>query len=365
MAQNTKDSLHQMAKALQRLSNLVFFLIVLAVALVLTVFYYIPKAKHVKAVAGPKADSNGLFTDAARTALAEKLKDTTHYWQAPDTIVLNTLSNAAEIRYGRDLIVHTSHYFGAKGKVLKNVTNGMNCQNCHLDAGTKVWGNNYSAVMSTYPKYRPRSGQTETVSKRVNDCFERSLNGKAIDSTGKEMRAIMAYLKFVGQGVEKGKKPAGSGFHELMYLPRAADPKLGEGVYLMKCRECHQKDGQGQLNQETMAYTYPPLWGPHSYNTGAGLHRLSNFAKYVKYNMPQGVDHLHTQLSDEEAWDVAAYVNSQPRPNYDRKNDWPNTDEKPIDHPFGPYTDGYSEEQHKFGPFQPIIDRRAAMKKKA
>ena len=194
MAQNTKDSLHQMAKALQRLSNLVFFLIVLAVALVLTVFYYMPKAKDVKAVAGPKADSNGLFTDAARTALAEKLKDTTHYWQAPDTIVLNTLSNAAEIRYGRDLIVHTSHYFGAKGKVLKNVTNGMNCQNCHLDAGTKVWGNNYSAVMSTYPKYRPRSGQTETVSKRVNDCFERSLNGKAIDSTGKEMRAIIAYL---------------------------------------------------------------------------------------------------------------------------------------------------------------------------
>ena len=365
MTQNNKDSLHQLAKALQRLSNLVFFLLVLAVGLVLTIFYYMPSAKQVKVVNGPKADENGLFTEAARAALAEKLKDTTQYWQAPDTTTLKDLANAAEIRYGRDLIAHTSEYFGPNGKVLKNGVNGMNCQNCHLEAGTKVWGNNYSAVMSTYPKYRARSGQTETVAKRVNDCFERSLNGKALDSTGKEMRAIIAYIKFLGQGVEKGKKPAGSGFHELAYLNRAADPKLGQEVYVVKCQVCHQKDGQGQLNQETMAYTYPPLWGDHSYNIGAGLYRLSNFAKYVKYNMPQSIDHLHPQLSDEEAWDVAAFVNSQPRPVYNISNDWPTIAEKPIDHPFGPYADSFSEEQHKFGPFQPIADKRAAMKKKA
>ncbi|HEY0899650.1 MAG TPA: hypothetical protein VGD90_09955 [Sphingobacteriaceae bacterium] len=78
------------------------------------------------------------------------------------------------IRYGRELISHTSKYLGPQGSVAA-ISNGMNCQNCHLDAGTKAWGNNYSAVYSTYPKYRARSGTQETMVKRINDCFERQL----------------------------------------------------------------------------------------------------------------------------------------------------------------------------------------------
>ncbi|MEO7530020.1 MAG: hypothetical protein ABIS69_01370, partial [Sediminibacterium sp.] len=92
------------------------------------------------------------------------------------------------IRYGRSLIENTAQYLGPKGTVAR-ISNGMNCQNCHLEAGTKPWGNNYGAVASTYPKFRQRSGRIESIEKRVNDCFERSLNGKPIDSTGKEMRA--------------------------------------------------------------------------------------------------------------------------------------------------------------------------------
>jgi len=82
--------------------------------------------------------------------------------------------------YGRELIAHTSNYLGPKGSV-KQISNGMNCQNCHLNAGTQPWGNNYFAVQSTYPKFRARSGTKENQIKRVNDCFERSLNGKALD----------------------------------------------------------------------------------------------------------------------------------------------------------------------------------------
>ena len=62
-----------------------------------------------------------------------------------------------EIRYGRNLIAHTAQYLGPKGSVAA-ITNGMNCQNCHLDAGTKPWGNNYGSVASTYPRFRDRSG---------------------------------------------------------------------------------------------------------------------------------------------------------------------------------------------------------------
>jgi thiosulfate dehydrogenase len=103
---------------------------------------------------------------------------------------------------------------------------------------------------------------------------------------------------------------------------------------------------------------YPPLWGSNSYNNGAGLYRLSRFAGYVKANMPLGATYATPQLTDEEAWDVAAYINSMYRPKKDLSNDWPDISKKPIDHPFGPFADGFSEEQHKIGPFIPIKEKR-------
>jgi thiosulfate dehydrogenase len=232
-----------------------------------------------------------------------------------------------------------------------------------LEAGTKVFGNNYSAVASSYPKFRARSGAIESMSKRINDCFERSLNGAALDTNSKEMLAIKAYMNWLGKGLVKGIKPLGSGFKDLAFLERAADPELGKAVYIDKCQSCHQATGSGLMNGDKTAYTYPPLWGDHSYNNGAGLYRLSNFAKYVKYNMPLGVSHTSTQLSDEEAWDVAAFVNSQVRPMKDTKKDWPKIEAKPFDHPFGPYADGFDEKQHKYGPFKPIKEKLDAMKK--
>jgi thiosulfate dehydrogenase len=260
--------------------------------------------------------------------------------------------------FGRELIENTSFYFGPKGKIAA-ITNGMNCQNCHLDGGTLPWANNYSAVVSTYPKFRDRSGTLETIPKRVNDCFERSLNGKALDTTSFEMRSILAYLHWVGDEIPKGKKPKGSGIMDLPYLNRAADPAKGNAVFQSKCKVCHGPEGQGQLNIEGYGYTYPPLWGKNSYNSGAGLFRLSRFAGYVKNTMPFGLADFHKpQLSNEEAWDVAAFVNSQPRPQKDPGKDWPDISKKPVDHPFGPYSDGFSEKQHKFGPFGPIVKER-------
>jgi thiosulfate dehydrogenase len=111
------------------------------------------------------------------------------------------------------------------------------------------------------------------------------------------------------------------------------------------------------MNANQTEFTYPPLWGKQSYNDGAGLYRLSNFAKYIKYNMPEGTNHTNAQLTDEEAWDIAAFVNSQPRSNKNIKKDWPNIKEKPFDHPFGPYADGFDEKQHKYGPFKAIKDK--------
>lgn len=255
------------------------------------------------------------------------------------------------IRYGRNLVENTSYYLGPKG-IVAHISNGMNCQNCHLDAGTKPWGNNYGAVASTYPKFRERSCTVESIEKRVNDCFERSLNGKAIDCSSREMRAIVAYITWLGNEIPKGIKPKGSGIMDLPKLTRAADPLKGQTVYVATCERCHGKNGEGQTNIDQTGYTYPPLWGNNSYNIGAGLYRLSRLAGYVKNNMPNPLNYHSPQLSNEEAWDVAAYINSQPRPSRDLSKDWRDIKKKPFDHPFGPYADGLSEEQHKYGPWE-------------
>ena len=140
-------------------------------------------------------------------------------------------------------------------------------------------------------------------------------------------------------------------------------------AYWKILQTCHQANGEGVFNADKTEYTYPALWGNNSYNDGAGLYRLSSFAKYVKYNMPQGTTHENPLLTDEEAWDVAAYINAQNRPHINTPKDWPDKSKKPVDHPFGPYSDNFAEEQHKFGPFKPIAEeqkkREEAAKQKA
>jgi thiosulfate dehydrogenase len=272
------------------------------------------------------------------------------FWQPADVFAIADEQKSDQVLYGRDLIIHTAYYLGPKGRIAQQ-TNGLNCQNCHLDAGTKPFGNNYGSVASTYPKVRARSGKMESIEKRINDCFERSLNGKGLAENSKEMRAMVAYMKFLGENVPKGEKAAGSGLKELPFLNRAADPQKGKVVYELRCVSCHQLNGQGLVDGIGQSYVYPPLWGPHSFNDAAGLSRISNMAKYVKYNMPLGVSHDAPELSDEDAWDVAAYIESKPRPHKTVPKDWPDISKKPIDHPFGPYTDAFSEQQHKYGPF--------------
>ena len=294
--------------------------------------------------------------------------DADSWWLAPETNSITDPALKDQVEYGKELIAHTSKYLGPNGSVLK-ISNGLNCQNCHLRAGTAVFGNNYGSVASLYPKFRARSGSVENIYKRVNDCFERSLNGKALDTTGKEMQAIVSYIKFIGSNVAKGKKAAGSGFKDIAYLDRAADPEKGRLVYTTKCQSCHQPNGEGLFNADKTEYTFPALWGKNSFNDGAGLYRISNITKYVKYNMPQGVTHENPQLTDEEAWDVAAFVTTQNRPHISTPKDWPDISKKPVDHPFGPYADDFPEKQHKYGPFKPIVEeqkkKEAVAKQKA
>jgi thiosulfate dehydrogenase len=295
----------------------------------------------------------GLASQKENSPLKKPTENKNTMWQGPDLDKITNSKEKETIAYGKELIANTSKYLGPKGLVGR-LSNGMNCQNCHMDAGTKPFGNNYSAVYATYPKFRARSGTNETIVKRISDCIERSLNGTAPDSSSKEIKAMVAYIKFLGTDVKKGVTPNGAGLEKLAYLNRAADPVKGKIAYQSKCTPCHGAKGEGILSEDRISFIYPPLWGSKSYNDAAGLYRISKFASYVKNNMPFGASYKNKLLSDEEAWDLAAFVNSQPRPHKDQKNDWKDIAQKPIDFPFGPYSDSFSETQHKFGPFAPI-----------
>jgi thiosulfate dehydrogenase len=284
-------------------------------------------------------------------------------WVAPDTSQIPHNPEGDLIRYGRMLIASTSDFFGPQGKIA-HTANVMNCQNCHLDAGTKPFGNNYGGVVSTYPKFRDRRNGIETVVQRINDCFQRSLNGAALDSNGREMLAIVAYMKWLGKDVSMGRKPYGSGIQAPVFLDRAADTLRGALVYQQQCARCHGLGGEGMLKPNTTTYLYPPLWGENSYNVSAGLYRLSRLAGYIKDNMPFGASYKSRLLSDQQAWDVAAYINTRTRPSKKFNQDWSNIALKPVDHPFGPYADSFSETQHKFGPFIPIQKAKDNQKKK-
>ena len=134
---------------------------------------------------------------------------------------------------------------------------------------------------------------------------------------------------------------------------RAANLEAGERTFEKRCAACHGKDGAGLPASRELVhgYVFPPLWGSNSFNDGAGLHRVLTAAKFVKAKMPLG----KADLTDDEAFDVAAFINSKPRPHMaNLERDYPDRTKKPVDTSYGPYADSFPAEQHQFGPFAPI-----------
>lgn len=285
-------------------------------------------------------------------------------WSVPDVDTLPEGAWKDTVLYGRDLIVRTYAYVGPEvdDREMRYAGNNLSCQSCHLQAGTQRYALSLIGVYGAFPTYMGRENEVRTLEERINGCFERSMNGHALPVDSPEMKAMVAYIKFLSTGIPVGAPTEGRGTPPLAFLDRAADPDQGAEIYNRNCALCHQPDGQGLRNGvpgDARGYLYPPLWGPDSYNNGAGMTRLINAARFVHANMPFGTTYANPVLSEEDAWDVAAYINSQPRP--ERANldlDYPDRSRKPIDAPFAPHPDDFPLEQHRLGPFQPILDAR-------
>ena len=167
-------------------------------------------------------------------------------------------------------------------------------------------------VYARFPQYRARSGKVDLIEDRINDCFRRSMNGRALDPAGPDMRDIITYFAFLSTGLPVGVEMEGQGLPPLRPVP--GDIGRGVAVFTATCARCHGAGGQGTA-------LAPPLWGPKSYNVGAGMARINTAASFIHALMP--IDRAQ-QLTQQQAFDVATYINTRPRPNFPPKvRDWP------------------------------------------
>ncbi len=212
----------------------------------------------------------------------------------------------ASIRRGRALIHST------RDSLPNHVGNALTCANCHFSDGTEKNAMPLVGVYARFPQYRARSGTIDLIENRINDCFERSMNGRALVNTSQEMRDMVSYLAFLSPGFPVGVEMEGQGTPALETLK--GDTVTGRAVFVENCVRCHGANGQGSA-------AAPPVWGPKSYNIGAGMARVNSAARFIHRLMPR--DRPGT-LTPQQAFDVATYVNTRQRPDFkDKANDWP------------------------------------------
>lgn len=189
------------------------------------------------------------------------------------------------------------------------VGNDMACINCHIDRGRLANSAPMWAAYPVYPAFRKKNNRVNTFAERLQGCFTFSMNGTAPPADSEVINALTTYAYWLSSGAPVGKSLPGRGFDQPPPPRGGYSIARGEKIYREKCALCHGDDGEGQKVGATVVF--PPLWGRNSYNWGAGMHRIETAAGFIQHNMPLG---RGDTLSDQEAWDVAAFVDSHERP---------------------------------------------------
>ncbi len=226
--------------------------------------------------------------------------------RAPDGSIPPEGELGRNIRRGHALLIATGD------SLPDHVGNALRCTSCHLDEGRRPNAMPLTGVFVRFPQYRSRSASVQTLEERINGCFERSMNGRALAPDDPAMRDIVAYLAFVSRGIAAGDSVPGRGVR--LGTALAGDTAAGAAYFVRTCARCHGTDGNGT----TLA---PPLWGPRSFNIGAGMARLRTLTGFIHANMPFD---LPGTTSEADAVNVAAYIAAQSRPDLPGKErDWP------------------------------------------
>lgn len=310
--------------------------------------------------------------DKAQSKEPDSSKSSPTVWAVPDVNALPDDAHGKLVRRGREILTMTYAFIGphALDKDMRFAGNDLACANCHLEAGTKKFGLPIYGLAYDFPRYSARTGADISIEDRVNSCMTRSMNGRPLPVQSHEMQALAAYITFLSTGVVPGEQLQGHGAGSMPELGRAADPKRGALLYAGTCLDCHNVKGSGIARSPqalSLGYAVPPLWGDDSFNDGAGMARLITLANFLHSNMPHGADYRDPMMTIEDAWDVAAFVESQERPRKTGLDKDFSGDllDKPVDAPYGPYADKFPQAQHKYGPFAPIRAELARLKAEA
>jgi len=283
-------------------------------------------------------------------------------WAVPNVDALPMDTFGRTVRTGRDLIVHTAATIGpdATDPAKRYSGNGLECQSCHLEAGTRKFALPFAGIWGVFPLFIGRENEVRTLEDRINGCMERSMNGRALPPDGPEMKAMLTYIRFISDGVPTGHSAEGRATPPLPLPTAASDPKHGAVVFAQTCAVCHRADGQGVRwgaadAAQRHRYQFPPLWGPDSYNDGAGMARPITAASFIHANMPIGSDYAHPALSVQDAFDVAVFLDGQKRPHrLGNERDFPDRALKPVDATYPPLLGPFPPSQHLTGPWTPI-----------
>ncbi len=242
-------------------------------------------------------------------------------YSIPSDTQIAAQPNAEQINYGKRLLTETRRLLP------QNTGASMNCNSCHVQGGKKPMGAPYINTVNTFPQFNPRANRVVTLEDRINGCFMRSMNGKPLEKDSAEMKAMIAYMKWLAQDVPHGAKVQIENAWPID-TKLVPDPVRGKSLYAAQCASCHGANGEGKRDRSG-DIAFPPLWGDESFNIGAGLARTYKAAAFIRNSMPMGVN-THGSwgeggvLSDQDAVDVAEYFTHMPRPDFAGKDkDWP------------------------------------------
>ena len=262
-------------------------------------------------------------------------------WQFPKnpltdpTLDDSRLSN--DIRWGFRIFTNT------RGEVPQYTPGRVSCNNCHLNGGQREKSLPLVGVVGMFPEYNRRSGRFFTLNDRIVDCFLRSQNatGASVGRSGSPVADVeggsggCCVFDVAVEGIRGRQQSSWRGQNAIppaSLIPIAKlDPARGEAIFQDRCTTCHGPDGQGVFVGDKRP---GPLWGPDSWNDGAGAARVYTLAGIIRYSMP----YLSPgSLTDEEAQQLAAFINSKPRPAYPFKANDYRTEKIPVDSVY--YTD--------------------------
>jgi thiosulfate dehydrogenase len=221
----------------------------------------------------------------------------------PDEVTIPENAFGNMLRLGERIFEDPRRYAAAY------VGNELHCSNCHLDAGRKADSAPLWAAYVSYPAYREKNHRVITFDERMQDCFRFSMNGRAPPLGSPTLVALDAYAYWLASGAVVSPKLPGRGYPKVP-VPVGMDPDHGRQIYAQRCALCHGDDGAGQNAADGQA-AFPAVWGPNSFNWGAGMANISKAAGFVRANMPLSQPNT---LSDRDAYDVAAYIDGHERP---------------------------------------------------